>query len=325
MLWFLGFLLAEYVFPEHLKRERVAVNSTYAGTCALTLDNNGGRRNIATFTMRAHAVNINIIFRGYEDTTPYTIALEMPKSGIETDYSIVSYTTTLFGSEASQMRSPSTSEDKFVKEESVAVFSFPFAQRVYNVAGSNAGTWYDNAKSVYKRHWPKRTLSDGTQSHYGPYPAQRFMTTLSYNMNEQANNNPLRVTGTAAKALADIKERFSTKYGETVFDVSLSTAFSENDEVSGTVSCTVTIPLDYDIGWDAWAISLSAVVGISSIILVSIFKCCPCACILKLYNRKPKETCESMESTMVLDQSDRTAIESAELTSSPPGERTATR
>ncbi|TNJ29429.1 hypothetical protein GMRT_10279 [Giardia muris] len=325
MLWLIGFLLAEGLVLTNYTRERVATNSTYAGTCALSPPN--GRRNIATFTMRARAVNINILFRGYDNTTPFTIALEMPTSNKSEYYSVVSYTTTLFGSVASQMRSPANSDvDKFTYQDNLAVFRLPFAQRVFKVANESDGTWYSNAKSIYKRHWPTHTFPNGTQIHYGPYPAQRFMTTVSYKMPDEGNaTKNLSVTSTAKDAIEKIRKCFSTNYGDSVFDVSLSPAFSENESVNGTISCTVTIPLDYDIGWDAWAVSLSAVVGISAIILVSIFKCCPCACILRLYDRTPKETCESLESTMVLDQTDRTAIESAEITSSPPGERAATR
>ncbi|EES98388.1 Hypothetical protein GSB_150930 [Giardia duodenalis] len=259
-------------FPTRISKERLVENTNYTGRCTTTI--NGQVKPVATFKLNVEAHSTNIIKRGYYNTSHIGVMIANPNPSATTPKPLIfaagGFGSTQFGgSAAAYLYRPSPIFFGLSEGNTHYILDYDFVKKDYYATNKGNQSWYSLADPKLQVHWPKL---DGKP--YGPRPADRFIVVVALSV---------AATLTAGTQVDKLRENITQTYGGVVTDFKLIPGVS----TLGTPTvCSVSLFVDYDVYWNVWVLVLSISVSVVAITLVSVFKCCPCASVKRLYYKK---------------------------------------
>lgn len=271
-------LAAAAAFPSHKPRERVGYDTVYAGSCTGMVGNT--RTALLSFSVRVGRRSINILKAGFGDTSHFGIEMANPPGGSAAEtgdsksYGVTAFSSTAFGGKASSYLYTGSGQ-KFTctnGADASCLMDFDFVNKEFTATTINR-PWAELVTEKVRRHWPRLNGKP-----MGPPPAERLMATISLS---NLSSGTSTTSGTAMTVSA-LKEALEKNYSSIVSGVTLK---SDGTVSATSPTCTFTVAMDYDIGWTVWPLVVTAIVGVLVTVAVSVFKCCPCAAVKRLYRR----------------------------------------
>ncbi|EFO65410.1 Hypothetical protein GLP15_1976 [Giardia lamblia P15] len=265
-------------FPVHMGKERLVTNASYTGRCTTTVD--GKVMPIATFKLTVNTHSVNIIKRGYDATSHIGVMIDNPSPNATPNpsktplFAAGGFGSTQFGgSAAAFLYKPGPVFFSLSEGNTHYILDYDFVKQDYVATDKGGQSWYSLADPTLQAHWPKFNGKP-----YGPRPAERFIVVIVLPVVAlmKENTSVEQLQQTITQTYQGVIDNFASIPGTST--------------LGNSTVCSVSLFVDYDIYWDVWVLALSISVSIIAITLVSVFKCCPCTSVKRIYYKKqPKQ------------------------------------
>ncbi|KAE8301533.1 hypothetical protein GL50803_0010572 [Giardia duodenalis] len=258
-------------FPAHIGKERLATNAVYTGRCTTSIDKKVTP--VATFKLTINTHSVNIIKRGYDSTSHIGVMINNPNPSTAPKpllFAAGGFGSTQFGgSAAAFLYKPGPVFFALSEGNTHYILDYDFVKHDYVATDKGGQSWYSLAEPTLRAHWPKFNGKP-----YGPRPAERFIVVIALSV---------AATMKEGTQVEQLQQAITQNYQGVVDNFVLIPGTST---LGSSTVCSVSLFVDYDIYWDVWVLVLSISVSVIAITLVSVFKCCPCASVKRIYYKQ---------------------------------------